>query len=78
MDVQSLFNTLFGILIAAVGWWCRQIWDSIQDLKDDVKRIEVDMPHYYVTKDDYRDDISEIKKMLSDIFQELKTKADKS
>ena len=77
MEFQQIVNIIGGLLISGVGWWCRQIWDSIQDLKNDVKRIEIDLPHYYVTKDDYKDDIAEIKKMLADIFQELKTKADK-
>ena len=77
MELQQILNIIGGLGISAVGWWCRQIWDSIQDLKNDVKRIEIDLPHYYVTKDDYKDDIAEIKKMLADIFQELKTKADK-
>ena len=77
MEFQQVINVIIGLAISAVGWWCRQIWDSIQDLKNDVKRIEIDLPHYYVTKDDYKDDIAEIKKILNEIFQELKTKADK-
>jgi hypothetical protein len=35
------------------------------------------MPLQYVTKDDYRGDISEIKTMLHDIYKELRNKADK-
>jgi hypothetical protein len=35
------------------------------------------MPLQYVTKDDYRSDITEIKSMLHDIYKELRTKADK-
>ena len=77
MEFQQVINVIIGLAISAVGWWCRQIWDSIQDLKNDVKRIEIDLPHFYVTKDDYKDDIAEIKKILNEIFQELKTKADK-
>ena len=77
MEFQQVINVIIGLAISAVGWWCRQIWDSIQDLKNDVKRIEIDLPHYYVTKDDYKDDIAEVKKILNEIFQELKTKADK-
>jgi hypothetical protein len=77
VEFQQVINVIIGLAISAVGWWCRQIWDSIQDLKNDVKRIEIDLPHYYVTKDDYKDDIAEVKKILNEIFQELKTKADK-
>lgn len=35
------------------------------------------MPLQYVTKDDYRRDIDEIKAMLGDIYRELRSKADK-
>jgi hypothetical protein len=35
------------------------------------------MPHLYVTKEDYKSDISEIKQMLGKIFDKLDEKADK-
>jgi hypothetical protein len=43
-------------------------------------RIDADMksiPMLYVAKEDYRDDIREIKEMLGAIFKRLDTKADK-
>jgi cell fate (sporulation/competence/biofilm development) regulator YmcA (YheA/YmcA/DUF963 family) len=43
-------------------------------------RIDADMksiPMLYVAKDDYRDDIREVKEMLGAIFKRLETKADK-
>ena len=43
-------------------------------------RIDADMkaiPMIYVTKDDYREDIREIKEMLGAIFKRLEAKADK-
>jgi hypothetical protein len=35
------------------------------------------MPTNYVSKDDYRHDIYEVKEMLAKIFDKLDTKADK-
>jgi len=35
------------------------------------------IPIMYVAKEDYRDDIREIKEMLGAIFKRLETKADK-
>ena len=43
-------------------------------------RIDADMkqiPEKYVAKDDYREDIREIKEMLGAIFKRLEGKADK-
>jgi len=41
MDGQTLFNLAGGAILAAVGWWCRQIWDSVQTLKEDVKKLKL-------------------------------------
>jgi hypothetical protein len=35
------------------------------------------MPMHYLSKDDYRNDIREIKEMLGKIFDKLDTKVDK-
>ena len=43
MDGQSIFNLVSGALLVGVGWWCREIWDSVKTLKDDVKKIEANI-----------------------------------
>lgn len=78
MEFQNILNLVGSCALAFIGWWCRQIWESIQKLKDDVKSIEIDLPKSYVAKEDYKDDIDDIKVMLNDIYKELRTKADKS
>lgn len=73
MDTQTLFNiavTLAGFL---GGWILNNIWSSIRTLDKDVRQ----MPHVYVTKEDYKQDIGEIKSMLGRIFDKLDAKADK-
>lgn len=77
MEFQNILNLVGSCALAFIGWWCRQIWDSIQKLKDDIKRIEIDLPKHYLAKEDYKDDIDEIKHMLNDIYKELRNKADK-
>jgi len=42
-------------------------------IDDDIR----DIPHIYVSKDDYKTDIAEIKGMLGKIFDRLENKADK-
>lgn len=73
MDTQALFNiavTLAGFL---GGWILNNIYQSIRVLDKDVRN----MPHFYVSKDDYRTDITEIKAMLARIFDKLDEKVDK-
>jgi hypothetical protein len=73
MDTQAMFNiavTLAGFL---GGWILNNIWQSIRQLDKDVRQ----MPHVYVSKEDYKSDIAEIKTMLGRIFDKLDEKADK-
>ena len=73
MDNQSIFNVLISALGVLALWILNGISNKIKDLEDDNK----DLPHYYVSKEDYRSDISDIKQMLNKIFDRLDAKADK-
>jgi hypothetical protein len=53
------------------------VWDSIRLLQDDMKTLERVLHTKYVSKDDYRTDIQEIKEMVKAIFDRLDRKADK-
>ena len=77
MDAQMLFNILVGASGFMGGWILNNISRSIERLDKDVRN----MPHTYVTKADYRDDIHHIRRTLDDIFNLINqlntTKADK-
>jgi hypothetical protein len=60
-----------------MGWMLKVVWDSIRLLQDDVKDLERAMHTKYVSKDDYRADIQDIKSMVKAIFDRLERKADK-
>lgn len=78
MEVQISFVNTVIILVAGVfGWVGRTLWTATAELKDDIAKLKEDMPKTYVLKDDYRDDIKEIKEMLKGIQQDLKNKEDK-
>jgi len=55
------------------GWVVNNISGAINRLDEDVRN----MPHHYVSREDYKSDISEVKGMLSKIFDKLDGKADK-
>lgn len=77
MDAQMLFNVLVGVSGFMGGWILNNLTRSIDKLDQDVRN----MPHVYVTKADYRDDIAHIRRTLDDIFNLINqlstTKADK-
>ena len=77
MDTQNLINIIAGGAIGVGGWFARQLWDSVQSLKDDVHQIEVDLPRNYVMKDDLDKRMSHIEDMFQRIYDKLDGKADK-
>ena len=73
MDYQVLFNLAVAVAAFFGGWVLNSIYRSIERLDKDVRG----MPHTYVSKDDYRHDIDEIKAMLGKIFDKLEAKVDR-
>jgi hypothetical protein len=73
LDNQTIFNVLVSALGVLALWILNGISNKIKDLEDDNKEL----PHYYVSKEDYRSDISDIKQMLNKIFDRLDAKVDK-
>jgi hypothetical protein len=64
MDWQIIINVGAAGALASIGWFARQIWEMVQDLKEDIKRIEVELPTHYVSKDDFNDRWNEVLKAL--------------
>ena len=73
MDTQNLFNIAIAIAGFLGGWVLNNISKSLTRLDEDVR----EMPLMYVSKDDYRADITEIKGMLAEIYKELRDKANR-
>lgn len=73
MDYQVLFNVAVCVAGFFGGWTLNRIYSAIDRLDGDVRS----MPLNYVTREDYRNDISDIKGMLGKIFDKLDGKADK-
>jgi len=73
VDYQTLFNMAITAAAFFGGWTLSRIYTAIDRLDKDVR----DFPKDYVSKDDYRDDVREIKEMLGAIFKRLENKADK-
>lgn len=73
MESQTLINLAFGVAGAFGGWILNSLSRSIIRIEDRI----AEMPLQYVTRDDYRNDITEIKGMLGKIFDKLDNKVDK-
>ena len=77
MDVQTTINLVGGAILAVVGWFARQLYQSVKDLQADIRKIEVSLPTSYVAKADFNDTMREIRSMFEKIFDKLDNKADK-
>lgn len=77
MDMQSLINLGLSAFMAALGWFARQIWDAVSELRKDLHKIEVDLPSNYVQKNEYTETMKRIEIMFERIFDKLDNKADK-
>jgi len=77
MNNQDLINALIGGGFAILGWFARELWSAVKELKADLAKLREDLPKEYVARDDYREDIRDIKAMLAKIFEKLEQKADR-
>jgi hypothetical protein len=77
MDNQHLINVLLGLSMSIVGWFARELWAAVKELKADLSLLRETLPVLYISRDDYRNDIREIKVMLEKIFDRLDKKVDK-
>ena len=73
MDYQFLFNIALSVVAFLGGWMLSRIYSALDRLDQDVR----DMPKNYVTKEDYRHDIAEIKEMLRDLVSRFERLVDR-
>lgn len=77
MDEITITEIMWFIGTLLIGFFIKTIWDRITLLTKRVDEWATLLPEVYVRRDDYREDIRDIKEMLSKIFDRLEQKADK-
>lgn len=77
MEWQHVIDLMAGAILAVIGWFCRQLWEAVAELRKAVHNLEVVLPSNYIRRDEFADSIKEIKSMLEKIFDRLENKADK-
>jgi len=73
MEYQLLFNIIIAVAGFLGGVLVNRLFGTLDKINDELKQI----PEKYVAKDDFREDMREIKEMLGAIFKRLEGKADK-
>jgi chaperonin cofactor prefoldin len=75
--MNLIINIILGVALSVGGWFVRQMWDAVQNLKSDIQRIEVELPTSYVRKSDLDARLDKLELLLDRIFEKLDTKVDK-
>ena len=77
MDNQSILNLLFSSVGLVLGWFLRELWAAVKELKADLAKLREELPTHYVAKDDYRQDVRELKDMIGKLFDILEKRREK-
>lgn len=77
MDPQHLIDALFMICGSILGAVMKTMWTDLKAMSRTLSDLNDKVAREYVRRDDYRDDITEMKGMLVRIFDKLDEKADK-
>jgi hypothetical protein len=84
MDWQNLINVAAGASLGVMGWFARQLWDSVKELKADIGDLRLHMSETYVKKSELENLRTEMDKrfdkletMLARLFDKIDGKADK-
>jgi hypothetical protein len=84
MDWQNLINLGGAGALGVMGWFARQLWDSVKELKNDISAIRLHVSENYVKKsevDSFRADMDKrfdrIEILLDKLYEKLDSKVDK-
>lgn len=77
MDAQHIIDALFGVCGILIGAVLKTMWADLKSQTASIAALNEKLGRDYVRRDDYRDDITEIKGMLVRIFDLIEKKADK-
>jgi uncharacterized membrane protein YccC len=66
-----LVDTLVGAMLAAGGWFAKTMHTDLQQTKVDLALHKERVAAAFITKDDYREDIRELKQDIKDVLSTL-------
>ena len=84
MDWQNIINVGGGTALAVAGWFARQLWDSVKELKADIGDLRLHVSETYVKKSEVETLRGEMDKrfdrleqMIARLYDKIDAKADK-
>jgi hypothetical protein len=84
MDWQIIINIGAGSLLTIGGWFARQLWDSVKELRKEMSDMRLHVSDSYVKKSDVEGFRAEMDKrfdrievLLDKLYEKLDAKVDK-
>lgn len=77
MTEPSILSMALSVASAVMGWFLRELWVMVKEMKKDIGDLEVEVSANFVRKDELRDFRNEIINHLIRIEAKLDGKADK-
>jgi hypothetical protein len=85
MDWQNLINIAGGAALAVVGWFARQLWDSVKELKADIADLRLHVSETYVKKSEMETleaqmdkRFDRVEQMIVKLYDKIDQKVDKT
>ena len=72
MDWQSAFNIVLASGLAGLGWFGREIWESLKMARKEIRDIDVRMHQDFVRRDDFKEAVAELKSDMKEGFAEVR------
>lgn len=74
METQAIINFVLLSAVGVGGWFAREVWDAVKDLREDLHEIETNLPKEYVLRVDLDKRMDHIEAMFQRIYDKLDTK----
>ena len=77
LDPQTALDIAMAGVMGVLGWFARELWSAVKELRADLSRLREELPKTYVNKEDWREDFKEMRSVHDKIYTKLDAKADK-
>lgn len=77
LEPQTALDIAMAGVMGVLGWFARELWAAVKELRADLSRLREELPKTYVNKEDWREDFKEMRSVLDKIYTKLDAKADK-
>lgn len=78
---HSFLELALWAVVATIGWFARQLWDAVKELRSDLHKLEVNLPSNYIRRDEFNEGVRQIREDLQILFKKIDnlkdSKADK-